>query len=689
MPSNAPPRHRDAAGANDLGSKAPSRTQSQPPGPTEVEKGQRSQGGQKPPPIKIRKSLRELGKASGEALVAAANQQFGFDSKNSTPRGSLTNSETSPLLPGNPLTEKSKAGSPTRGHAHSSSPTKTRNNSYSNPEEAALVATAREYSDREKLKAVKWFPARGTPIPTDTELEALEAARVKELKKMDRERREADRNRRIVEVGHLATVPCSQHPLYLPSADEVPQDSDRTPTKATIVEGSGEGQAVSGTPAQAPTAPKRDQPVFETSAAEGLQGRQLLQQRFLVCCFNAMLRARAEARLSKVLQVKNSAKSDASKFGAAQTKQQKAAARAELAATLPASLVLLDLPSCLPFSESSHYNNSGAASEEPSSTKVEQFKEKPLRAPFAFKQKDYTQLKFSEHHYANADLPENIAPLPAGLWEVAEPPAAPIVTTVQRATAHFVQPIVTLETLKAHPFPFSRTDPTANLIVGTEPQTVTDGAFQLGPDRVQHGQQIPSRCLHSDFATSKTLKGPLPKVIRSKRPEDSLSDSDDEGVELPSLHPGGLAEIASWLPAFTGGSQAQGGNGAASAASNNPLSTPANLTVETDLAATTSSLAPFASTVNGANSRSPRHASVAATALLGATTASTILPLNETGKPGKELGKEDDWLGWEPLPVHGMASRQKNVEAAEKRQALVSWTEQVLAAIPLATRRAI
>lgn len=496
-------------------------------------------------------------------------------------------------------------------------------------DELALIQQARQYSDQERKKTLKWFVSRGEPIPTKKEVSEIYDEREGFSAIRAALQRDVDRRRAVTELGKFAEVPINEHPGFSAEAANL------------------------------------SAPQFNVTAASGIESRRRLHDTFSSLCWTILVRQRVEARLARLSakRAETMAPAISPQLIAPQTKSQTGAALSERpppkegqpgprsrrhksAQPVPvdaaARLCFLEMQSLVPDSEGekpppSHRTKSSAASnstaqffpEAPSTTAVEVLKPKELRTPFEFKIKDYKLQKFTEHPFAACDPPEVIAQLPAGPREVTEANShAPI-----PLLTNFTPPVVTMETFPMLEFPFMRTDPKRRLIQGTAAQPVTNCGFKepfITPD---HGQQIPSIHFCIGLATKQVFRDPLPKPLRQANPDDQLSDSDDENAELRPRHPTSLVDLAATF------------------------------------------LPPFRVARPTTQHQSPQHSQQGHSASQ-AGVGSTV------GQQQVEKVAPDHILEFTPNPIHSMANEKTNRSAAGRRAQCEEWRQQTAKTLP-------
>ena len=358
-----------------------------------------------------------------------------------------------------------------------------------------MTSAAREYSDMQKRKTVKWFVARGSPIPTPQDNEALVQGRnnAEELKRA--QRRHKDCNRRECETSDVAAVPVSLHPLYA--------DDQISPEK----------------------------PSFVVGAATAILTRKHLHEQFASMCWIALARQRVHDRLARV----------AKRLESAHT-----VARRSVRGDPTTLLALVTMPSFIPATASAP---ALASAEAPTpSTVTVQFPLKQLKCPFEFRQKDYGPSALPEHPFASRVPPENVAALPCGASQVVEALSEKPPIQLQEVK----QPLVTLETYSLYEFAFSKFTTGEGLVQGTQLQVVSNGQFCSPNDPINYQHQVETYNKPADYCRRGVVDGPTPAMLASPDPEDELSDSDHEDAgELPQVCLESLESLASaFLPPF-------------------------------------------------------------------------------------------------------------------------------------------
>ena len=355
--------------------------------------------------------------------------------------------------------------------------------------EVELTAAAQRYHDLQKLKQVKWFVARGQPLPTDDDKLQLFAEREGRLETNKRMQMNDDSSRRVAQTSNDVIVPVSKHPLY--------ESEER--------------------------ALQRSKPSFAVPAASGIEGRMWLQQQFSHLCKIVLLRRRFSARYQKALLA------------------QKGVSVATKRFTGDPAVVLMELPSILPAAESMSSSNS--KQDAPSTSQIEIFAVKQLYTAFEYKLKGYMRQQFADHHFSNSDVSVDVPPLPAGPLETAE-----VAETVV-AIEHFVQPLVTLETFAMPQCGY--VDSTRfqgnSAVIGSHAQPVTCAGSQPPHFSSDFCHAQPSQHCSKTFRLATVQFQPLPLPLTAKRSVDELSDSDDDNdVGLPVFQ--NVQDVAAWLP---------------------------------------------------------------------------------------------------------------------------------------------
>ncbi|CUE86147.1 Hypothetical protein, putative [Bodo saltans] len=352
--------------------------------------------------------------------------------------------------------------------------------------EIDLVEEAAAYANQQKNKSVRWFVSHGSELPTPAESSKVTARRNQAAARILQDERENDRQRdEVPHFGEVVIIPTTVHPLY-----------------------SEEEQAA---------------PPFVEAAANGLSGRANLFSAIEQLCRIVMLRNRCDTRLS-ILAKK--AKADPAVMSSR------------------SHLTLIEMPQL--------YSSDVAVGAPPSlnipfsAPTVELYHAKELKTAFVFKNKSYKQLKFSEHSYANADLPVTVPVLFAGIHEV--PPESNEAYSVPKIE-HFVQPLVTLETFPSMPFAYVTPEPWRHTIQSQLPQRLSSGGFQERHQTFQFGRLAATRAFHSDPSTRNIVRAAIPLRIDALEHGDALSDSDDEDA-LEIDRPNGLDHVKQWVPSI-------------------------------------------------------------------------------------------------------------------------------------------
>lgn len=363
--------------------------------------------------------------------------------------------------------------------------------------EAEIVSAAEGYIAEQKLKSVKWFTCHGLALPTDDDIATLITKREADKAAVERNRREQDRKRTLNAAGEgCAAVPRTSHPLHSADTDH--------------------------------------QPNYAALPANGLSGRRAAFAHIERLCRIVMLRNRLDTRLQRINKAM----------------RQGAASDLSSSVELP-RLKLLDLP-LLHGSSESFESNTATFKEAPSVAELRLFSRKELRVPFEFKNKGYTPLRFSDHPFANADLPEEAPVLFAGAEEVPagctegqqKSSSGPLVPAVD----HFVQPIVTLETFPMPAFAYATHLPWQHTIQSQFPQRITDGGFRPPHVSSSKSRLSSTQILHCDPMANEVFRRPLPQLLTAPKEEDQMSD-DDEEVALPyDAAVLTIDSIRSWAP---------------------------------------------------------------------------------------------------------------------------------------------
>jgi hypothetical protein len=352
--------------------------------------------------------------------------------------------------------------------------------------EIDLVEEAAAYANQQKNKSVRWFVSHGSELPTHAEISKVTSRRNQAAARILQDERENDRQRdKVADLDNIVIVPTTAHPLY--------SEEEQTA------------------------------PPFVEAAANGLSGRANLFSAIEQLCRIVMLRNRCDTRLSILA---NKAKADPT------------------AVSNRSRLTLIELPQL--------YSSDVAVGAPPSisipfsAPTVELYHAKELKTAFVFKNKAYRQQRFSEHSFANADLPVTVPVLFAGVHEV--PPESLDAYAVPKIE-HFVQPLVTLETFPTLPFAFVTPEPWRHTIQSQLPQRLSDGGFQERHQTFQFGRLAATRTTHSDPSTHNIIRAAIPLRMDTLERGDSLSDSDDDEI-LEVDRPSGLDNVKSWVPAI-------------------------------------------------------------------------------------------------------------------------------------------
>lgn len=374
--------------------------------------------------------------------------------------------------------------------------------------EEALVQSARSYADEQKRKTVKWFVSQGPPVATTIDNARTAADRESQVRELFAAARQEDRLRTDVEhvTSRAVAIPTSSHPLHNPEADVSSKIS------------------------------------FSTVAVNGMDGRKELFRVFEQISRIVLLRNRLDVRLQALHRKENHR---LGVVGAA------ASANDEDLDAIP-HLALLDMCS-LPTSVSSTdtVQLSATGPEAPSAASISLFAPKTLAVPFEFRNQSLRQLRFADHPFQNADLPEAVEVLPAGYLE------APQSQALAPAIEHFVQPVITLETFPAPPFAFDCAAPYENGVRSEVPQRVSDGGFQ---PRFHGEAAVRTRTYtRPDVLSLMSVSASTPKLLQERPAHHDMSDSDDDD-ELPAAHPAGLHEVSGWLRQLAGHSGSGGGS---------------------------------------------------------------------------------------------------------------------------------
>lgn len=350
--------------------------------------------------------------------------------------------------------------------------------------EIDLVEGAAAYANEQKTKSIRWFVCHGSELPTTEQSAKVSLRRSQAAARLHQDDRENDRSRvETAALEDVVIVPTSVHPLY--SEEEQPA------------------------------------PRFAESAANGLSGRTNLFGAIEQLCRIVMLRNRCDARLNLLAK---KARSD------------------PLTDIDSSALTLIEMPQL--------YSSDVAVGAPPSiniacsTPTVELYQTKELKTAFVFKNKSYKQQKFSDHSFANADLPVSVPVLYAGAHEV--PPESLDSYSVPKVE-HFVQPLVTLEAFPSMPFAFVTPEPWRHTIQSQLPQRVSDGGFCERHQMFQFGRIAPTRVPHSDPSTFSVVQAPIPRRMDTVEDGDSLSDTDDDEPLMTDL-PSGLDSVKAWAP---------------------------------------------------------------------------------------------------------------------------------------------
>lgn len=351
--------------------------------------------------------------------------------------------------------------------------------------ELDLVDEASSYANQQKSKTVRWFVCHGSKLPTEAESANVSKHRSLTAEQLRRQERENDRQRvDVATLEPVVIVPTVAHPLYSEQEHQIPP--------------------------------------FVESAANGLSGRAKLFSAVEQLCRIVMLRNRCDTRLNLL--------------------QKKSKSDLQLDVGRESQLTLIEMPQL--YSSDVTVGAPPARLIDTSAPTIELYHPKELKTSFVFKNKGYRQQKFSEHQFANADLPTAVPVLFAGSHEV---PAESLEGYSVPKVEHFVQPLVTLETFPTVAFAFVTPEPWQHTVQSQLPQRLSNGGFQERHQSFQFGRLAATRTFHSDPVTHEVVRAPIPRTMDRPDKGDTLSDSDDDEtleVDLPT----GLDQIKAWVP---------------------------------------------------------------------------------------------------------------------------------------------